>query len=80
MTSFLVTDLPELILLRNKLWEEIYRFLSALLEHESDDCENTDNNHMQDPFLILVNILNECNPQAFLQSICESISNKQSDG
>lgn len=76
---FLVTDFPELLFLRNKLWTEIYKLIAALIEYGIDDSE-TVKNQIRDSFSIITNCISQCGKHGFLRSLCESINTNQSDG
>lgn len=60
--------LPELVYLRNKLWNEIFNLLTMLVAIDSDCAE------------VIANCLTANYKEPFLQTFCEAISNHNSEG
>lgn len=70
--SFLDTDYPQLVFLKNKLWSEIFNLISTLLENSADT--ETETCRTVEAASILSTVIFDTGSSSFLESLSESLS------
>lgn len=71
--SILVTNLPQLVYLRNRLWSEIFKLLSTLIEY-SGGIDGQLTNRSLEAASVFSSTLKELEIKTFFETLCESIS------
>lgn len=68
LLHFSDTYLPQLVYLRNKLWNEVFGLVSVLVANQTESAD------------VIANCISENYKEPFLQALCEAISNHHSEG
>lgn len=70
---FIDIDRPHFLYLRNQLWSEIFRLLTALLEIQTEKNTKEFIESSKECYNIVSSVLAECGQKVFINSVCESI-------